>query len=506
LNILNIDKEFNIAMIENKMNKIKRGRGRPAIFPWIRDLIIIEARHSRNVAPKALAISIMKDIEARGEIPPTEETLIKKIGEARKYNELDEPWSIAASVRFGIQPEASKYLFDIWRYSLVIDRPISIRQARWVIYLRSLFSSISTGNLHSDKVNEYLWLIRQSWLYSVREQISEIMKEENFDSLDFDAASFMPNWEHATALKLGKIKTASFSKEQISLLEDKGILLKSPPISVVSVEQAVWHNVRAEPPQHMQMSASGFSDEVLPEEDDLVAAYWLMHLSKGTLWNNLPERPEIRKILKAQRQQSEGGVLFFDSGGFPDDSLYSRQLAIRNKLYEWVKKHSSMTLRDYYTLTNQHPALVLSPKLLTMVGYEVSPEDFKRYEESESEVFKNLHHGWGALLNDAKQRLIYDEGTPGDLLTLEKADAKALKKQRQLEQELLEMVNQKGNQLRTRVFWTTIRDEYIKKHPKFIKRSAYGYLQPGEVESEYKRIISEQQKEAQNERANQKEG
>ena len=417
--------------------------------------------------PNWPGIDVIKD-RLRKKIRPKLENILPE------SKRLDEPWSIGASVNFGISPEANRDLFDIWRVSLAIDQPISIRQARWIVYLRTLYPYAVDS--YSVKVSRNLWLISQSWLYSIRERVSEIMGEKHFDTTDLDSASFMSPWELNTAVKLGKVSEVVFPLEHLTKLEESGTVLTGPPRQGFSVEQAVWHNVRAKPPQHLEIFAIGFLGEVLPEEDDLVCAYWLRHLSKGPRWNELPRRPEVTRELQKRRQLQEKGHFVLDSGGFPDDSLYSRQLAIRNRLREWVKKHSSMTIRDYHTLTAQHPALVLNPKLLTMVGYEVPPEDLKLYAKLHENELKQEHLGWDLIPADVRQRFIHDEQTDDDLTVLEDADNQSKIKQKQLEQEFIELVQHQGGvpvgktRKEQETFWKLIRDEWNKKHPDSINK------------------------------------
>ncbi len=477
---------------------------------YIVDLAVVIEPHKPRMLLADEIVERMRQSRDIKDRLPERESIAKLISSARTYpkSSLDEPWSIAASVKYGISPEASKDLFDIWRFSLAMDRPISIRQAKWIAYIRNLFyQPISTGNRYSDKVNRNLWLIRQSWLYSILERASRIMGEEHFDTTDLDAASFMPTWEYATALKLGKVSHVNYSQEAMTRIEKHGTSLTSPPHSVKSVEQAVWHNVRTEPPQHMEIMGLGFTNEVLQEEDDLIAAYWLMYLSKGPLWNNLPERAEVSEILKARRQQREKGVFVPDSGGFPDDSLYSRQLAIRIRLREWVKKHSPMTIRDYHTLTAQHPALVLSPKLLTMVGYEVPPEDLKLYAKLHENELKQEHLGWDLIPAEVQQRFINDNETDEDLDLLNNADSQKEIEKSKREQEFIKLVQQSGGEpkIGKAKFWQSIRAEWIKKYPKASQQF------PEAFQMEYVRLIKEgkvhlnREKEAHNERSHSQE-
>ncbi|GEM_PF-6893699 len=435
---------------------------------------------------------------------PERESVAKLISRARNlpYTDEDKPWSIAASVKYGISPEASKDLFDIWRFSLAIDRPISIRQAKWIVYIQALYyQDISTGKRYSDKVVRNLELISLSWLYSIQEQVSQIMGEKHFNTTALDAV-FMPEWERATAVKLKKVSRLKYSQEQLSRIEKSGTALIGPPRSVKSVEQAVWQNVRAEPPKQMEIMGLGFTDEVLPEENDLVAAYWLMYLSKGPLWNALPSRTEVTRELQKRVLLREKGHFFPDSGGFPDDSIYSRQLDIRIKLREWVKKHSNMAIRDYYTLTAQSPALVLSPKLLTMVGYEISPEYLEQYEKLHKNELKQEHPGWDLISAEVQQRFINDNETDEDWALLNNADSQGEIEKRKREQEFIRLVQQSGGKPEKgfNTFWETIRKKWIKKHPEDIQHS------PEAFKIEYARLIKEskvhldREKEAQNER------
>ena len=222
------------------------------------------------------------------------------------------------------------------------------------------------------------------------------MGEKYFDTANLDAASFMLNCERATALRLGNVSPVNYSQEALAKIEKFGTPLTSPSISVSSVEDAVWRSVRSEPPDDMKLTVEFTSpDDVLPEEDDLVAAYWLTYLSRGTLWNNLPEQPEIQGAIKYVLETERTG---FALSSFPDDSMYSRQLCIRRKLLEWVKTDSvrrvllqpvrTGSLIETWALANRvegpgYPTPPFNATLLKMVGYEVTREQM--------EVWLKLH-------------------------------------------------------------------------------------------------------------------
>jgi hypothetical protein len=228
-------------------------------------------------------------------------------------------------------------------------------------------------------------------------------------------------------------------------------------------------------------------------------------LSKGPLWNNLPERPEIREKLEERRRDRERGVFVPDHGGTLDDTLYERQRSIRFKLLKWVNKHSSMSIRDYYSLTAKSSALMLSPKLLTLVGYEVSAEDLKLYTRLHDDELKQEHPGWKLIPVKVQQRFIDDSETSEDSDLLSVADDRRTKEIKNREQELVDMVLQKGGVPKSKkhieivTFWESIRDEWLKKYPEYTK-NIFGYLQGEEIQSEYERIMELQKQEAQNER------
>jgi len=135
------------------------------------------------------------------------------------------------------------------------------------------------------------------------------------------------------------------------------------------------------------MVSSGFFDEVLPEEADLVAAYWLTYLSKGPLWNNLPEQPEIKKRREEFFRQARKRI--FDSGPSPDDSLYSRQSSVRRRLVKWVGQNFNKPNPEHVGLFSQLlPATPtnLDPDLLKAVGYEITANnDNNQVKEAQNE-------------------------------------------------------------------------------------------------------------------------
>jgi hypothetical protein len=382
----------------------------------------------------------------------------------------DKPWSLGVSVRFGLSSDSTKDLFDIWRISLAMNRPISIRQAKWIVYLRHLYrSELSTGNSYSDKVKRNLWLLRQSWLYAIAERSARIMGEEQLDTSNLDAASFMFPWEFDTAIQLNRVSQVNFSPEALEKIEKSGTSLISPNTSIKSVEQAVWHNICSEPPMQMEIEAIGFDDEVLPEEQDLIAAYWLSYLSKGPLWNKLDEHPDIKAHFETAEHMKVGqsGGFVTDSAGYPDDSLYSCQFYVRQEVLQWVKTHFKISFRDYYS--PDELIGVFNAVLLKMVGYEVNSENMELWLKQRESELRSQHEGFISLPVEIQKKFINGEETLKENELLEEADSlqkvSREKRQHALETELVELVKTMGGPKNNPDFWELVGKEWERKHP-----------------------------------------
>jgi hypothetical protein len=143
-------------MTENLMKKNKKGR--PPIKPSIECLIYEKATTYRNRPRKALAIELYKFIkEEMGEVPPTEETIIKMVSEARHIDHFpeDELWSLATLERYPIEPEALPAVLKVWVYheehyweevseEKEPGMQFSIRDAKWAARLYSVTNDIET--------------------------------------------------------------------------------------------------------------------------------------------------------------------------------------------------------------------------------------------------------------------------------------------------------------------------------------------------------------------------
>jgi hypothetical protein len=352
-------------MSENIKNKIKRPRGRPPMDRAIYQYVIGEARAIRNksILPEALAKHLVKDIDEWDKISPTPtwQTIKKKIEEARRYpNELDEPWSIGASVqRNDIPPEYNELLFDVWRYSLALDRPISIRQARWIVNIKSLSEASSKhcyeeiikwppgAIMHDDgttgeypkqrnpKVIFMLSLIEESWWYCIREMAHEMSVDKIsaaynlLDTSDIDSFFMASWWERFVALDYRKFPGIRYEEAEETLIKLKGIKEYDLIGQTTSIVMAVWRMVNNNKIFRYDKFLV-WLNKILPEEQDLVASHYLNYLSKGPLWNNVNQEEMCAKLL------------------------------------EWVESCTE----EYY----HNSSITIPPEILLKVGYPVSDE------------------------------------------------------------------------------------------------------------------------------------
>ena len=164
---------------------MKRQKGRPkALKPTIRGLIIERAIEKRRMPREFLAQELIKEIEERGEIAPTEETLKSYISKARS-KELayidDTEWSIGACAEYydRISPESILILLKIKQF--IGLQKFTIRKAIWVSRLYSLILDFYNNDEEELKNVLYAWSDSYAW----EERISELTNSK-FETSELD--------------------------------------------------------------------------------------------------------------------------------------------------------------------------------------------------------------------------------------------------------------------------------------------------------------------------------
>lgn len=125
-----------------------KGGTRANMKPYVKTLVKVEAIRKRKTPPLALAIELQGKIENMGEPVPKEETLTKIISDTRNHGSPeDEPWNLRTLNDYPIPSEALKAVLGAWRisqtesdmYEAPENRPLTIRQAKWLARIHALF-------------------------------------------------------------------------------------------------------------------------------------------------------------------------------------------------------------------------------------------------------------------------------------------------------------------------------------------------------------------------------
>ena len=184
---------------------MKGKRGRPAIKPSVRKTIFEKAINRKQLPRLALAVELKNLIEEMGEVPPSEETMVKLISQARNRpvdSPLDNSWSLGCLTQYDIPSEALPIVMNIYNKCLVEDDEFTIREALWVgrlhkiieLYERgcmlpdvreAIISGRSPNSIKGEKIEFEDLVLDWAYKYASYERISEI-EGESFDSSELD--------------------------------------------------------------------------------------------------------------------------------------------------------------------------------------------------------------------------------------------------------------------------------------------------------------------------------
>lgn len=156
-------------------------KGRPKAISDKAQRLIVNYAVNTDLRRDKLAAILRSEISKNGERPPAEETLKRKISEARnRTSSLDQPWSLR-SIRdnkgnkesYQFSPESIPYILKVQTVSGDTG-PVTIRQALWISCLYPV-------------INDIQLLAQVSGRYARYERICEISNTP-FDTSEFDAA------------------------------------------------------------------------------------------------------------------------------------------------------------------------------------------------------------------------------------------------------------------------------------------------------------------------------
>jgi hypothetical protein len=178
--------------------------GRSRAFPTaIRNLIVnwaTEDKEHCNLDRNRLAIELIEEIKKRGEIPPTEDTLIAMISTARSHSieKVDHPWSMSTlrEGEFPLLPDVVPFVVKVQQRQK--DLPplgvMTIRQAQWISRLCKVMSNIDD-------------LAIISWHYALYERVA-IKAKTTFDTTKPD--SVLPDRDKVVESFHGLLDAADF--------------------------------------------------------------------------------------------------------------------------------------------------------------------------------------------------------------------------------------------------------------------------------------------------------
>jgi len=272
---------------------------------------------------------------------------------------LDEPWSLAASIKHRIPPEATSDLLMAWRYSLAAGYPLTVREAQWLAYLRNIHRLPEKTGVEST-----MRLLNLACDYAHRERVCDILQTPCTTS-DLDGALVMPPWELGTAMVLGKLSAITWPADQNEQLERLGTDAEQDRYAGAtpaahadsSVDRLVWSEspdlLVAELRERMEEANRYMKEphrprkerQELSEEQDLVYAYWLWYLGRGPRW---------KLLSRAERS------------------------GIKCQLLTWVKEEvKKNTKPPGFIIPSQGfwattaPWNIIDPDLVKLVGYDV---------------------------------------------------------------------------------------------------------------------------------------
>jgi len=158
-----------------KEPQLKRQPRAKVMLPAIRELITRRALENQEKKRNLLADELIEEIKAKFpyEIPPVEDTVIRRISEARNHDPdiFDEPWHLGTLEKHPIPSEVVPLILKI--QNLAPNFKVSIRQAKWINKLHHVVTDIK-------------WLSNISWNYTFHEKISIISHSEPFDTSEYD--------------------------------------------------------------------------------------------------------------------------------------------------------------------------------------------------------------------------------------------------------------------------------------------------------------------------------
>ena len=221
--------------------------------------------------------------------------------------ELDQSWSIGASITLGIPPDITPTLLEIRRWCILTGQSLSVREARWVAYLQH------TSRMEPKTTDTRIAALHHfACRYALREKASKLLGKASVDTSDLDIGRMQwDSWVRQTAKQTGAIPTKEANKVMDTLGEDwlqlyHAKIKERGQVPELTLQPWLWlTNTSPElavdsmldidlPPSITPANLDGQGQEIY--------ALWIWHLSKGPKWDRLAkqERDFMAATLKAE--------------------------------------------------------------------------------------------------------------------------------------------------------------------------------------------------------------
>jgi len=160
------------------------------------DFIRLELLKKPRPKADAIFFSLMDYVEENNMPAPGEAAVIKRITKLRKEvdqqppSELDTPWTIGASIAYGIPPDMIPVLFE------VITAPedgiaLTIREARWLSTIYNVAKPLIEQEAPGQPLQQFGYLYMMANQYAQRERIAELKGKLPPDTSELDRLYFI---------------------------------------------------------------------------------------------------------------------------------------------------------------------------------------------------------------------------------------------------------------------------------------------------------------------------
>ncbi len=293
--------------------------------------------------------------------------ILKKFREGRdklppKEKELDQSWSIVTLSKHEIPPSALPAVIRVWKCSLSLEHPLTIRQALWVARLHSMFED-----------TYYLYVFSATY---AGVELTQKALGHSLDSFQIDM-----HWTHGK----WEAQTANWVKHSWEEPIPSGL-----PVPTIGSTAANFLALVAESDTIKGLDSDQYTEfgvlyNRLPDissidlcdEAKVVYGYWLKHLSDGPKWPEFGTESRI-KVIQQLRQWVQDHPENILSLANEDEKSHALN-ELRNRLHDRLPQQvtDDLLLEEFRSATID----LLPEELLDAVGYDINAYSINTQKE-----------------------------------------------------------------------------------------------------------------------------